>query len=114
MPPNVSNTQHIRISNASVWNTHEQVTNAGVGSLSERCPLLAHLKLNRLKYVTDVALARLGAGCPRLSYLDLSGLVMLSDGTQRDFALTGLQVKPGAGGRRGGFNMFPTYTHIRT
>lgn len=45
-----------------------------------------------LKHVTDIGVARLGSSCTRLTYLDLSGIVNLSDGMQRDFALTGVQV----------------------
>lgn len=69
-----------------------QVTNPGVTSLCEGCPLLSFLRMAGLTYVTDVGVARLGVGCPRLHHLDLTGLVKLSDGRQRDFALTGLQV----------------------
>ena len=41
---------------------------------------------------SDIGVARLGAGCPRLRHLDMSGFVNLSDGMQRDFAFTGIQV----------------------
>lgn len=72
---------------------HRQVSNAGVTSLCEKCPLLAHLGMSSLKHVTDIGVARLGAGCTRLTYLDMSGFVNLSDGMQRDFAFTGVQVR---------------------
>lgn len=71
---------------------HHQVSNAGVTSLCEKCPLLAHLGMASLKHVTDIGVARLGAGCTRLTHLDISGFVNLSDGMQRDFAFTGVQV----------------------
>lgn len=45
-----------------------------------------------LKHVTDIGVARLSAGCTRLTHLNMSGFVNLSDGMQRDFALTGIQV----------------------
>lgn len=53
----------------------------------------------RLKHVTDIGVARLAAGCSKLRYLDMSGLIYLSDGKQRDFALTGLQVFDARGQR---------------
>ncbi|CAM9562727.1 unnamed protein product, partial [Ectocarpus sp. 8 AP-2014] len=68
-----------------------KVSNAGVTSLCERCPLLEHLGMASLKHVTDIGVARLGSSCTRLTHLDLSGIVNLSDGMQRDFALTGVQ-----------------------
>lgn len=55
--------------------------------------MLAHLGMSSLKHVTDIGVARLGAGCTRLTYLDMSGFVNLSDGMQRDFAFTGVQVR---------------------
>lgn len=70
-----------------------QVSNAGVTSLCESCPLLSHLAMARAKLVTDVGIARLGAGCPSLTHLDMSGLVNISDGMQRDFAVMGIQVQ---------------------
>lgn len=69
-----------------------KVSNAGVTSLCERCPLLEYLGMASLKHVTDIGVARLGSSCTRLTHLDLSGIVNLSDGMQRDFALTGIQV----------------------
>lgn len=69
-----------------------QVSNVGVTSLCERCPLLVHLGMAHLKYVTDIGVARLGVGCPILRHLDMTGFVTLSDGMQRDFAFTGVQV----------------------
>ncbi len=38
-------------------------------------------------------MARLGVGCTALTHLDMSGFVNLSDGMQRDFAFTGIQVR---------------------
>lgn len=70
-----------------------KVSNAGLTSLAERCPLLSFFCISGLKYVTDVGVARLGSGCPQLTHLDLSGVVKLSDGNRRDFALTGIQVR---------------------
>ncbi|CAN0057132.1 unnamed protein product [Scytosiphon promiscuus] len=67
------------------------VSNAGVTSLCENCPLLAHLEMASLKHVTDIGVSRLSAGCTRLMHLGMSGFVNLSDGMQRDFALTGIQ-----------------------
>ena len=48
--------------------------------------------MSGLKHVTETGVARLSAGCPNLTHLDMSGLINLSDGMQRDFALTGVQV----------------------
>ena len=81
-----------RVDVSALQTQRPQVSNAGVTSLCERCPLLTHLGMSGLKHVTDTGVARLSAGCPRLTHLDMSGLINLSDGMQRDVALTGVQV----------------------
>lgn len=96
-PQGLEIVSHVKTTTTTVFCLNKQwalrqVSNAGVTSLCEKCPLLAHLGLASLKHVTDIGVARLGAGCTRLTHLDMSGFVNLSDGMQRDFAFTGIQV----------------------
>ncbi|KAJ0396432.1 hypothetical protein P43SY_007757 [Pythium insidiosum] len=69
------------------------ITDAGIKWLAEGCTTsLRALDLAQLFHnVSDVGLRFLATGCPQLQVLQLQRLYLVSDGSNRDFGLEGLQ-----------------------